>query len=171
MKLLISFFVLALAASAQATVKNIELKNAKGEVVGHASISERRSGLLIDVDIKGLEAGEKAIHLHSAGLCEGPDFKSAGGHFNPEHKEHGKENPKGAHMGDLPNLKVGADGTAKMKIPVAGVTFRPSASTLATDTGSALVIHAAPDDYKTDPAGNAGARVACGVIFPPKAKK
>jgi Cu-Zn family superoxide dismutase len=104
------------------------------------------------------------FHVHAVGKCEGPEFKTAGGHFNPATKEHGLENPKGAHAGDMPNLAVGPDGNGKGEFLARGATLGDGAGSLFPEGGTALVLHAAPDDMKTDPAGNAGARIACGVI-------
>jgi Cu-Zn family superoxide dismutase len=105
------------------------------------------------------------IHLHAIGRCEGPDFKSAGGHWNPAGHQHGRDNPMGAHLGDLPNFDVAGQTVASLTLPVGGIT----AADLADADGTALVIHADPDDYKTDPSGNSGARIACAVLAPPRA--
>ena len=112
-----------------------------------------------------LSPGVHAIHVHEAGRCDAPDFKAAGGHFNPENKKHGIENPEGHHAGDLPNLTVGANGKGTFKTTIPGVTLAgDSATSLLKVGGTSVVIHEKADDMKTDPAGNAGARLACGVI-------
>jgi Cu-Zn family superoxide dismutase len=98
------------------------------------------------------------------GKCEPPDFASAAGHFNPEGKKHGLLSPQGPHAGDLPNLPVAADGTGQLNYVARGVTLGSGSGSLFDADGTAVVIHAGPDDHKTDPAGNSGARIACGVI-------
>jgi Cu-Zn family superoxide dismutase len=118
----------------------------------------------IDLDVAQLPPGTHGVHVHTVGKCEGPDFKSAGGHFNPTGKKHGKDNPDGPHAGDLLNFEVGADGRATTSVTDANVTLGPGANSLFQPGGTAVVIHQGPDDYKTDPAGNSGARIACGVV-------
>jgi Cu-Zn family superoxide dismutase len=139
------------------------LKTAQGVEVGTATITPAPNGAVqITASFSKLPPGTHAIHIHTVGKCEPPDFTSAGGHFNPMSKQHGKDNPNGAHAGDLPNFTVAADGTGKISDAVPGVTLADTS--LFHAGGTALVIHAAADDYKTDPTGNAGARLACGVI-------
>lgn len=147
------------------TPLKVEMKNAKGDSVGVATITEKKgAGVEIALDLKGLPAGEHALHFHMTPKCEGPDFTSAGGHFNPTGKEHGLKNPKGPHAGDMNNFTVAAAGTAKATITNANVTLGTGANSLFANGGTALMVHAAADDMKSDPAGNAGARIACGVI-------
>jgi Cu-Zn family superoxide dismutase len=111
-----------------------------------------------------LPPGIHGFHIHESGVCESPAFETAGGHFNPFGKKHGLKNPDGPHAGDLPNLLVLPDGTVELTITVPGVTLRPGRNSLLRPEGASLVIHADPDDGKSDPAGNSGPRIACGII-------
>ena len=156
--------VLLGAGTASAQMKHVEMKDAKGTSVGMAMISPAKGGgVSIDLDLKGLPPGEHALHFHAVPKCEAP-FTSAGGHFNPANKKHGLQNPEGPHAGDMNNFTVDAKGTAKTTIVNAKVTMGSEANSIYANGGTALVIHAAADDMKTDPAGNAGDRVACGAI-------
>lgn len=140
------------------------LMNSAGEQVGAARLEEAAGGVKITLEVSHLPPGVHAFHIHAVGKCEPPDFASAGGHFNPAHKKHGMENPEGPHAGDLPNIEVGADGAGKAEFTAAGVTLDAGENSLFQPDGTSLVIHAGPDDNRTDPAGNSGARIACGVI-------
>ncbi len=144
------------------------LRNAEGQVLGMAIFTQEPQGVRISVTVKGLSPGEHGIHIHAVGKCEPPDFLSAGPHFNPTNKKHGLNNPEGPHAGDLPNLVVSEDGSAVYEQITDRVTLMPGELSLFDEDGSALVIHAGPDDQMTDPAGNSGARVLCGVITPMK---
>jgi Cu-Zn family superoxide dismutase len=135
-----------------------------GRLLGTVTVSEDPAGLVLNISGIGMPAGVHGIHLHQKGLCEGPKFESAGPHWNPAAKKHGSENPEGPHAGDLPNLTVAADGTANVSIPVAGAKMSSGELMLADADGTALVIHAKADDYKTDPSGDSGDRVACAVV-------
>lgn len=155
----------ASSAAAQAATATAELKNAAGQVVGTATLAQAASGVNVSASVKGLTPGKHGLHIHAVGKCEGPDFTTAGGHFNPESKQHGAQNAAGAHAGDLPNLTVAADGTGSYTANAAKVTLASGVPNSLFDAdGSAVVIHAAEDDEKTDPTGNSGARVACGLI-------
>lgn len=141
------------------------IADAQGKRVAVAALSAiKGDGVRIVVTVNGLMPGMHGIHIHTVGKCEGPAFASAGGHFNPEMKMHGKDNPMGAHAGDLLNITVDAKGKGKETLVASGVTLGPGPNSLFHDGGTALVIHAMADDYKTDPAGNSGNRIACGVI-------
>jgi superoxide dismutase, Cu-Zn family len=147
--------------SPQATA---DLKNATGEVIGSAAFWEENAGLRVFVKAARLTPGLHGLHLHAIAKCDPPDFTSAGVHFNPMGKQHGFSNPAGEHAGDLPNLMVGDDGTGTLHHLTKLVTLGTGPNSLFDADGTALVIHAGPDDYRTDPTGNSGARVACGIV-------
>lgn len=144
-----------------------ELRNANNQVVGQATLTEVSGGVRIVLDARTLPPGDKGVHLHAVGKCEPPAFTSAGGHFNPQNRQHGTLNPGGPHAGDLPNVTVAANGTGRLEAFTERVTLSAGPNSLFDADGSAVVIHAAPDDFKTDPTGNSGARIACGVIVKP----
>ena len=141
-----------------------DIVNAQGQKIGTATIHPSGSGVRIDVGVSQLPPGTHGIHVHTVGKCEGPAFASAGAHFNPTSKKHGRDNPEGPHGGDLLNIEVGADGTGKASLLAPNATLGEGANSLFHDGGTALVIHEKADDYKTDPSGNSGARIACGAI-------
>ncbi|WP_424359987.1 superoxide dismutase family protein [Methanocella sp. MCL-LM] len=140
------------------------LKNADGEEVGVARFTEDDRGVvLVNVTAEGLPPGYHGIHIHEKGDCT-PPFTAAGDHYNPLGKQHGLNNPQGPHAGDLPDLKVNRAGTGRLNVTTDRVTLSPGPTTLFDADGSAIIIHAGSDDQMTDPAGNSGGRIACGVI-------
>lgn len=141
-----------------------DIVNAQGQKIGTATIHQAGNGVRISVEVSQLPPGTHGIHIHTVGKCEGPAFTTAGGHLNPASKKHGKDNPDGPHAGDLLNLEVGADGIGKASLSDANATLGEGPNSLFHEGGTSLVIHEKADDYKTDPAGNSGARIACGVI-------
>lgn len=147
-----------------------DLKDAEGKSVGVATFQEDQDGVRVSVQVKGLPAGIHGIHIHAVGRCEAPKFASAGGHFNPGSKKHGFKSAEGSHAGDLTNMYVTSVGAIYEAVTKA-VTLKAGAASLFDADGSAIVIHAVADDYATDPAGNSGDRIACGVITKPAAGK
>ncbi|MFS0691155.1 superoxide dismutase family protein [Sporosarcina sp. 179-K 8C2 HS] len=143
----------------------VHLMDGNGKPVGTAELTEEEDALRIMVEAEGLPEGPHGFHFHEKGVCEAPDFESAGGHFNPTGASHGLDHEEGPHAGDLPNLEVGPDGTVKEEFFVENLTLTPGEeNSLFHDGGTALVIHAEADDGKTQPSGNSGDRIACGVV-------
>jgi superoxide dismutase, Cu-Zn family len=163
--LLIFLFSLVSATSlAKGGAITVELKDANGKEVGTVKIKSIAVGVELKLNLHGLPPGPHAIHFHQNAKCEAPDFKSAGPHFNPEAKQHGLENPQGAHAGDMLNFTADEKGNAKATIVNKSVNLGTDDHSLYSNGGTALVVHAKADDMKTDPAGNAGDRIACGLI-------
>ena len=149
--------------SKSAAKTKVELKDAQGKSVGEVLLWGQGTGVALKLELHDLSPGVHAIHFHQVPKCEGPDFKSAGGHFNPENKKHGFDNPEGHHAGDMKNFTVDARGKASARLEDTDVTLKDGPHSLLSD-GAAIVVHAKADDYKTDPSGNSGDRIACGVI-------
>lgn len=144
----------------------VTMMNTDEEEIGTATFSEADDGLTIALEAEGLEPGMHGIHIHNAGMCEGPDFETAGDHYNPTDAAHGFDHEDGPHAGDLENIEVADDGTVSTEITAENVTILDENvdTTLMTDAGTALIIHSGEDDYETQPSGDAGTPVACGVI-------
>jgi superoxide dismutase, Cu-Zn family len=153
------------AIDATAGAIMIDLIGSEGQPVGTARLREDREGVAITIEARGLPPGRKGFHIHETGRCDPPGFQSAGGHFAPQDRQHGLDNPAGPHAGDMENLEVGADGSVTTTVVNPRVTLRRgAANSLLDGDGTALVIHAEEDDQRTDPTGDSGDRIACGVV-------
>ena len=148
------------AAAMGGPIAYAQVADKAGDVKGRATARPMGDGVHVTAALENVAPGTYAVHVHSVGACTPPDFTSAGPHWNPESKQHGKDNPAGAHKGDLPNVTIGADGRGNVSSHISGVTM----TGLLDADGAALVLHAGTDDYRTDPTGNAGGRAACGVF-------
>ncbi|MCH8686098.1 superoxide dismutase family protein [Pedomonas mirosovicensis] len=153
------------SAMAKGETATADLRNREGAVVGHAELTQQGEDVVVKGTVKGLPAGVHAFHIHQTGKCE-PPFTSAGGHYNPHHKAHGHENPQGSHVGDLMNVEVKSEGAeTAFEQTVKAVRLQADQGPAILDAdGAAVVFHAKADDYKSDPAGNAGDRLVCGVV-------
>jgi Cu-Zn family superoxide dismutase len=160
--LLLPLLVVGCAAIEPQGGAPMPLVNASAQSIGTVRAWQTAGGVSFRISATGLPHGLHGLHVHAVGRCDPPDFTSAGAHWNPAGKQHGMNNPAGPHAGDLPNVEVAANGVLNATVTLAGASM---ASLLDAD-GAALVIHASPDDYKTDPSGNSGARIACAVIRP-----
>lgn len=162
--LLAATFLAAAALPAAAQTASAPLKNAEGKEVGSVNLTQTAQGVLLNVSVKGLPPGEHAFHVHAVGKCEAP-FTSAGGHYNPGGKKHGMLSPEGQHAGDMPNLHIPQSGDLTVEVLNVNITLDKGKLNSVFDAdGSAVIIHAGSDDYKTDPTGEAGGRIACGVV-------
>jgi superoxide dismutase, Cu-Zn family len=156
---------LAATAATGAEQAKATFQDGAGKQVGTATLTQTPAGVLIELDLKGLPPGEKAFHVHERGSCDAAGgFKSAGDHYDPRHNQHGLQAAKGPHAGDMPNQFVPQDGSLRAHVLNTAVTLTPGAASLFDGDGSALVLHSKADDYRSQPAGNAGDRIACGVV-------
>ena len=145
-------------------VARAQLLGADQKEYGEVIAAQGDGGLIVNISAQNMSPGPHGVHIHAVGKCEGPDFKSAGGHWNPASREHGFDNPKGAHMGDLYNLDIGEDGTGSLEATIEGASLTEGDNALLDDDGAAFVVHEGPDDFRTDPSGESGGRLACGVF-------
>lgn len=151
------------AAPAMASVST-DVREPGGRLVARSTATEIGDGVRIRIEAAGLARGTYGAHIHTTGRCDPPGFESAGGHWNPTNRRHGSQDPQGQHKGDLPNLMVGSTGQGSLEYTIPGVQLTGGATDMLDADGAALVIHAGADDYRTDPSGNSGARIACGVF-------
>ena len=144
----------------------VKLMTSKGEPAGTADLKQKKNGVQVKVSLENVSIGEHGVHIHQNAVCEAPDFKTAGGHFNPDGKQHGFSNPQGHHAGDTPsNVTVGEDHRGSASWTLNAVTLQPGApNSLLSNGGTSLIVHEHADDMKTDPSGSSGNRIACGVI-------
>lgn len=153
-------------AAPEALQAKAKMIDTEGNEVGEVKFAEGDDGVLISINLTNVPDGKHGFHIHTVGKCEQPTFESAGAHFNPTNKQHGIDNPEGPHAGDLPNLNA-ENGEVISELVAKSITLEKGmANSIFDADGSAIVLHESVDDYKTDPAGNSGARIACGVITP-----
>ena len=150
--------------SAGSGTASADIHDSSGRTIGTATARQAGANINVRIEANGLPPGIHGAHIHTTGACTPPDFASAGGHWNPTSHQHGKDNPAGMHMGDLPNLTVGADGRGSVEFSIDNASIAGAPNMLLDADGAAIVIHAQADDYKTDPSGNSGGRIACGVF-------
>ncbi|MFN3387426.1 MAG: superoxide dismutase family protein [Allosphingosinicella sp.] len=146
------------------TVATADIRDAAGRTRARATATESGDSIRVRVEAVDMTAGAYGTHVHTTGRCDAPSFESAGGHWNPTGRQHGRDNPQGEHKGDLPNLLVGTDGRGSFEFTIPGASISQGPNRLLDADGAAIVVHSGADDYRTDPSGNSGSRVACGVL-------
>lgn len=161
---LTSFLFLSSCKGNPETTKEIDMYNASGDMVGTATFTEQQNGVQIKIKVEGLSPGFHGIHVHEFPKCEGPDFKSAGNHFNPEGKEHGLMHPEGAHLGDLPNVEADSSGLVDVEIMLSDATLLEGKKSILRGEGTSLIITEDQDDGISQPGGNSGTRIICGEL-------
>lgn len=152
------------AGPAAPSTAQADIRDASGRTMARATATQVGDSLRVAVEATGLAPGIYATHVHSVGRCDAPGFETAGAHWNPTSRQHGRDNPRGQHLGDLPNLLVGTDGRGSFEFTIAGASLSVGGRRALDADGAAVVIHARPDDYRSEPTGNSGARIACGVL-------
>ena len=157
--------VVGVPARAQRQARDAPIRDASGKEVGRVQLRETLGRVIVDIHSQGLPPGRHGVHLHDTPKCEGPGFESAGAHYNPGNREHGRRNRRGAHLGDLGNLTVAGNGNGRREVTITSSLARQGLLAF-LGSGLSLVVHQDRDDEKTDPAGNSGARIACAVIMP-----
>ncbi len=157
-------FTLTLTSSAKSSKVKVELSDSLGHSIGFVTIKPAGNGVTLELNLRSLPSGEHAIHFHQNAVCDAPEFKGAGPHFNPDGKQHGLNNPQGHHAGDMQNFTVDAKGNAKTTVSDPDVTLTDGTHSMFSNGGTALVIHQKADDMMTDPSGNSGGRIACGIV-------
>lgn len=159
-------FLAACTSNDDETLKEVAMLNVDGDKLGTATLTEDSEGVSIKLKLEGVSPGWHGIHVHEYAKCEPPDFTSAGNHYNPEDKEHGLMNPKGPHLGDLPNVEANGDGKIDEELKLLDATLLDGKNSLIREEGTSLVLHDGPDDGYTQPSGDSGERIACGKITP-----
>lgn len=157
------FFITACNNDSRSPLE-ISLYNADSDKVGTVTLKEGEEAVTVQIKAEGLEPGLHGVHIHEFSKCDGPDFESAGSHFNPEGNEHGLMHPDGSHLGDMPNLEVKEDGTVDVELELPGATLMEGDKSLLREDGTSIIIHDGPDDGVTQPGGNSGNRIICGKI-------
>ena len=156
----------AIGEGVDVSTSSAEIRDSAGRVVGSATATQSGDSIRVRVDGTNIPQGVHGVHLHMTGRCDAPAFTSAGDHWNPTGQRHGKDNPQGMHMGDLPNLLIGTDGRGTLEYTIPAASVMRGERPLIDGDGAAVVVHANADDYRTDPSGNSGGRIACGVLVP-----